>query len=83
MTLSTQPTTNGHAAINAESLERLVEAPQAEPVNEAPKPRKRVRRTREEIEAERQGEVISLSIDGTSYEGSPQAIALVLKAMAA
>ena len=83
MTLSTQPTANGHAAVNTEALERLVDEVQAEPVTEASKPRKRVRRTREEIAADRDSEPVSLTIDGTSYEGSPQAIASVLKAMAA
>ena len=49
----------------------------------ASKPRKRGRRTREEIAADRDGEAVSLTINGSNYEGSLQAIASVLKAMAA
>ena len=48
-----------------------------------PRAKRRVRRTREEIAADRDSEAVSLTINGTSYEGSPQAIAAVLKAMAA
>ena len=48
-----------------------------------PRAKRRVRRTREEIAADRDSATVSLTINGTSYEGSPQAIAAVLKAMAA
>lgn len=48
-----------------------------------PRAKRRVRRTRKEIAADRDSEAVSLTINGTSYEGSPQAIAAVLKAMAA
>ena len=48
-----------------------------------PRAKRRVRRTREEIAADRDSEAISLTINGTYYEGSPQAVTSVLKAMAA
>ena len=48
-----------------------------------PRAKRRVSRTREEIAAGRDSEAVSLTINGTSHEGSPQAIASVLKAMAA
>ena len=48
-----------------------------------PRAKRRVRRTREEINAEHEAEAVNLTINGTSYEGSPQAITAVLKAMAA
>ena len=48
-----------------------------------PLAKRMVRRTREEIAADRDSEAVSLTINGTYYEGSPQAVASVLKAMAA
>ena len=42
-----------------------------------------MKRTREEIAADCDGEAVSLTINGSNHEGSPQAIASVLKAMAA
>ena len=73
---------NGQKQVDTDALERLVDDIQAEPVAKPPAKR-RVRRTREEIAAERDSEAVSLSINNVSYEGSPQAIAAVLKAMAA
>ena len=73
---------NGQKQVDTDALERLVDDIQAEPVAKPPAKR-RVRRTREEIAAERDSEAVSLAINGVSYEGSPQAIAAVLKAMAA
>ena len=48
-----------------------------------PRAKRRVRRTREEIAANRDSEAVSLTINNVSYQGSPQAIAAVLKAIAA
>ena len=73
---------NGHKQVDTEVLERLVDDIQSEASEEAPKPTRR-RRSKAEVTAERNSAEVSLSIDGTSYEGSPQAIASVLKAMAA
>ena len=73
---------NGHKQVDTDALERLVDDIQTEASEEAPKPTRR-RRSKAEVTAEREVEAVSLSINGTSYEGSPQAIASVLKAMAA
>ena len=68
--------------LEAEAVAVIAEVQSAEPVVEASKPKRRVRRSREEIAAEREAEAVSLTINSVSYEGSPQAIAAVLKAMA-
>lgn len=77
------PSSNGHHQVDTEALERLVDEVQAEPVTEASKPRKRVRRTREEMAAAKAQGVISVSIDGTAYEGSAADVALLINALKA
>jgi hypothetical protein len=83
MTASIQPTQNGHAkSIEAEALE-VIEAVRNEPaeaVAEAPKPTRR-RRTKSEMQAEKDAKSISVSVDGISYLGQADDIAMLIVAM--
>ena len=75
----------GHKSIEAEALE-VIEAVRSEPAAVEPEPQAkatRKRRSKAEIEADRAAQPVVVSIDGTRYEGSPHAIAAVVKAMAA
>lgn len=72
--------TNGHHQVDTEALERLVDEVQSEPAAK-PQAKRRVRRSREEIQSERASEAVSLTINGSSYEGSPAAIAAVVAAL--
>ena len=73
---------NGHHSVSLEKQALVViETVETEASEEAFTPTKR-RRTRTEINTECDTKAASLIIDGTSCEGSPQAIASVLKAMA-
>ena len=74
---------NGHHSLEAEAIAVIAEVQSAEPEVEASKQKRRMSRSREEITAEREADAVSLTINNVSYQGSPQAIAAVLKAMAA
>jgi hypothetical protein len=84
MTASIQPTQNGHAkSIEAEALE-VIEAVRNEPaeaVAEAPAKAKRKRRTAAEMQAEKDAKSISVSVDGISYQGQADDIAMLIVAM--
>jgi phosphohistidine phosphatase SixA len=58
-----------------------VKAEPAEPVAEAPKPKRRARRTAAEMQAEKESKGISVVIDGTSYQGQADDIAMLINAM--
>ena len=49
----------------------------------AAQPKRRARRTREEMAAVKAQGVISVSIDGTAYEGSAAHVALLINALKA
>ena len=83
MTQSIQPTTNGHSkSLEAEALE-IIETVKAEPAAEAPKPKRRARRSAAEIQAEKQSALISVVVDGTQFAGQPDHIARLINAMKA
>ena len=60
----------------------MIETVKAEPAAEA-QPKRRARRTREEIAAVKAQGVISVSIDGTAYEGSAADVAQLINALRA
>ena len=76
------PSTNGHHQVDTEALERLVDEVQAEPVAE-PKAKRRVRRSRDEMAAVKAQGLISVSIDGTAYEGTASDVAQLINALKA
>ena len=77
------PTANGHTtSLEAEAM-NVIAAVQSEATEEAPKPTRKPRRTKAEMTASRASEAVVVSIDGTEYQGTPSAIAAVVKAMAA
>ena len=74
--------TNGHhKSLEAEAL-AVIETVKAEP-EAAAQPKRRARRTREEMAAVKAQGVISVSIDGTAYEGSAADVALLINALKA
>ena len=68
---------NGHKQVDTEALERLVDDIQAEPVAK-PQAKRRARRTAAEVTA---SEEISVVVDGTSFKGRADHIALLINAM--
>jgi hypothetical protein len=60
----------------------VIETVMAEP-EAAAQPKRRARRTREEMAAVKAQGVISVSIDGTAYEGSAADVALLINALKA
>ena len=75
-----QPCTNGHSEVDTAALERLVDQVQAEPKAETVKPKRRARRSKEEIAAEKAQSTISITVDGSSFEGQVDDIARLIKA---
>jgi RNA polymerase sigma factor (sigma-70 family) len=75
---SPMQSTNGH-----QSLEQEAVAVIAEVQAEAPKPKRRSRRTAAEMQAEKESALISVVIDGTQFAGQPDHIARLLVAMKA
>ena len=52
-------------------------------ISSAAQPKRRARRSREEIAAAKAQGLISVSVDGTAYEGSAADVALLINAMRA
>ena len=78
--------TNGHHKLEAEAV-AVIEAVQSEGVAVVePEPKakaQRKRRSAAEIKAEKTAAEVSVAIDGTRYQGKPDDIAAVVRAMAA
>lgn len=77
------PSINGHQP--SPSLEQkataVIEKIQAEPVVEAPRPKRRARRSDEDTQKTKQSESIFVIVNGTHFEGLPDHIARLLVAM--
>ena len=80
MTQSIQPTTNGHSkSLEAEAME-VIETVKAEPAEVQAEPKRR-RRTKAEVQAEKDSKNISVIADGVSLQGDVEDIAKLIGAM--
>ena len=76
-------TQNGHQSLEAEAALVISEVRSEAVAEEPAKATKRRRRSAAEIKAEKVAPEVALSIDGVRYEGQPEDIAAVIKAIAA